>query len=128
MPWRRACNPLQHPCLETAVDRAAWWATVHGVAKSQTRRSDRACTVLLTTPRLHGAKPQAPRLRDAEEQGRGSAGAVPSLLLWLFQNNSNPHLFFFFPTSSCFIYLVSFLFFFFNDWEPAIFQKHVCVY
>ena len=29
-------NPLQYPCLETPMDRGAWQATVHGVAKSQT--------------------------------------------------------------------------------------------
>ena len=29
-------NPLQHSCLENPVDRGAWWATVHGVAKSPT--------------------------------------------------------------------------------------------
>ena len=30
-------NPLQYSCLENPMDRGAWWATVHGVAKSQTR-------------------------------------------------------------------------------------------
>ena len=30
-------NPLQYSCLENSMDRGAWWATVHGVAKSQTR-------------------------------------------------------------------------------------------
>ena len=25
-------NPLQYSCLENPMDRAAWWATVHGVA------------------------------------------------------------------------------------------------
>ena len=29
-------NPLQCSCLENPVDRGAWWATVHGVARSQT--------------------------------------------------------------------------------------------
>ena len=33
-------NPLQHSCLENPMDRGAWWATVNGVAKSQTRLSD----------------------------------------------------------------------------------------
>ena len=33
-------NPLQYSCLENPMDREAWWATVHGVAKSQTRLSD----------------------------------------------------------------------------------------
>ena len=28
-------NPLQYSCLETSMDRGAWWATVHRVAKSQ---------------------------------------------------------------------------------------------
>ena len=27
--------PLQHSCLENSMDRGAWWATVHGVAKSR---------------------------------------------------------------------------------------------
>ena len=30
-------NPLQYSCLESPMDRRAWWATVHGVSKSQTR-------------------------------------------------------------------------------------------
>ena len=33
-------NPLQYSCLENPMDRGAWWATVHGVAKSQTWLSD----------------------------------------------------------------------------------------
>ena len=28
-------NLLQYPCLENLMDRGAWWAEVHGVAKSQ---------------------------------------------------------------------------------------------
>ena len=27
-------NPLQYSCLENPMDRGAWWATVHRVAKS----------------------------------------------------------------------------------------------
>ena len=30
-------NPLQHSCLESPVDRGAWWAVVHGVTKSWAR-------------------------------------------------------------------------------------------
>ena len=30
-------NPLQYPCLENPMDRGAWRATVHSVAKSQTQ-------------------------------------------------------------------------------------------
>ena len=33
-------NPLQYSCLENSMDRGAWWATVHGVTKSQTQPSN----------------------------------------------------------------------------------------
>ena len=33
-------NPLQYSCLENPMDGGAWWATVHGVAKSRTQLSD----------------------------------------------------------------------------------------
>ena len=33
-------TPLQYSCLENPMDRGAWWAAVHEVAKSQTRLSD----------------------------------------------------------------------------------------
>ena len=29
-------NPLQYSCLENPTHRRAWWATIHGVAKSRT--------------------------------------------------------------------------------------------
>ena len=32
-------SPLQYSCLENPMDGGSWWATVHGVAKSQTRLS-----------------------------------------------------------------------------------------
>jgi len=33
-------TPLQYSCLENPMEGGAWWAAVHGVAKSQTRLSD----------------------------------------------------------------------------------------
>ena len=39
-------NPLQYSCLENPMDTGAWWATVHGVAKSQTRLSDFTFTLV----------------------------------------------------------------------------------
>ena len=33
-------TPLQYSCLENPMDGGAWWATVHGVAKSRTRLSN----------------------------------------------------------------------------------------
>ena len=33
-------NPLQYSCLENPMDRGAWWAAFHGVARSWTQLSD----------------------------------------------------------------------------------------
>ena len=35
-PGRVNGNPLQYSYLENPMDRGAWWATVHEVAKSRT--------------------------------------------------------------------------------------------
>ena len=36
-------NPCQYSCQQTFMGRAAWWATVHGLAKSQTRAGTNSC-------------------------------------------------------------------------------------
>ena len=33
-------NPLQYSCMENPMDGGAWWAAIHGVAKSQARLND----------------------------------------------------------------------------------------
>ena len=33
-------NPLQYSCLANPMDGGAWWAAVHGVARSRTQLSD----------------------------------------------------------------------------------------
>ena len=38
-------NPLQDYCLENPMNRGAWQATVHGVAKSRTRLTDFAISL-----------------------------------------------------------------------------------
>ena len=45
-------NPLQYSCLENPMDRGAWWATVHGVALSQTGLSDFTFTFTFTLGNL----------------------------------------------------------------------------
>ena len=42
-------NLLQYSCLENSMDREAWWAIVHGVAKSQTQLSNR----MMRSPSVH---------------------------------------------------------------------------
>ena len=42
-PWKLGegnGTPLQYSCLDNPMDGGAWWAAVHGVAKSLTRLSD----------------------------------------------------------------------------------------
>ena len=39
-PGERNGNPLQCSCLGNPMDRGAWRATIHGVAKSGTKLSD----------------------------------------------------------------------------------------
>ena len=36
----RCSNPFQYFCLGNPLDREAWWATDHGIAKSLTRLND----------------------------------------------------------------------------------------
>ena len=38
---------LPYSCLENSMNRGAWWATVHGVAKSWTRLSNKHFTFML---------------------------------------------------------------------------------
>ena len=33
-------NPFQYSFLENPMDKGAWWATIHGVTKSQTQLSN----------------------------------------------------------------------------------------
>ena len=41
-------TPLQYSCLENPMDGGAWWAAVHGVAKSQTQLNDFTFTFSLS--------------------------------------------------------------------------------
>ena len=44
-------NPLQHSCLGNPMDRGAWWAPVHMVAKNQTGLSQLSMTEPPTSPK-----------------------------------------------------------------------------
>ena len=61
-------NSVQYSCLENSMDRGAWWAVVHSIAKSRTRLkrlSTHACTRAL-------------------EEGTEGPKSAPSLLSWSF--------------------------------------------
>ena len=40
IPGEGSGTPLQHSCLENPTDGGAWWAAVHGAARSRTQLSD----------------------------------------------------------------------------------------
>ena len=56
-PGEEKGNPIQYSCLENPVDGGIWWATVHGVAKSQTRLSNWASRQAVAY--LHNLQSQA---------------------------------------------------------------------
>ena len=63
-------TPLQYSCLENPMDGGAWWAVVHGVAKSRTRLSDFTFTF-----HFHRSEKEmaiTPVFLPGESQGRGS--------------------------------------------------------
>ena len=63
-------TPLQHSCLENPMDRGAWWAAVHGVAKSWTRLSD--FTFTFHFPALEKEMATHSSVLAGKSQGRGS--------------------------------------------------------
>ena len=56
-------NPLQYSCLENPMDRGAWWATVHGVANSQTQLK----RLSINETKTHGQRSN--HLSDSKRRG-----------------------------------------------------------
>ena len=63
-------TPLQYSCLENPMDEGAWWAAIHGVAKSQTRPSE--LTFAFHFHALEKEMATTPVFLPGESQGRGS--------------------------------------------------------
>ena len=61
-------TPLQYSCLENLMDGGAWWAAVHGVAKSQTWLSNFTFTFM----HWRGRWQPTPVFLPGESQGWGS--------------------------------------------------------
>ena len=62
-------TPLQYSCLENPMDRGAWWAAVHGVAKSRTRMSDLFDFSLSCTGEGNGSPLQCSCLENPRDRG-----------------------------------------------------------
>ena len=71
-------DPLQYSCLENSMDGGAWWATVHGVAKSQTRLSDFTFLLFFLCCHFPGQSSERPHAWGCVRAGRGPPVLVPS--------------------------------------------------
>ena len=70
-------NPLQYSYLENPMDRGAWWAAVHGVAKCQTRLSNFTFTF-----HFHALEKEMATHSSVlawTTSGKGEPGGLPSL-------------------------------------------------
>ena len=70
-------TPLQYSCLENPMDGGAWWATVHGVAQSQTGLSELTFTV-----HLHALEKEMTTHSSVlawRIPGMGEPGGLPSM-------------------------------------------------
>ena len=70
-------NPVQYSCLENSMDGGAWWATVHGVTKGQTRLSDFTLLVVGTQICIFNTTKGCVRVQEGREEllhGQGQEG------------------------------------------------------
>ena len=72
-------NPLQYFCLENPMDGEAWWATVHGVAKSRTRLSDFTFTFTFHFHALEKEMATHSSVLAWRIPGMGEPGGLPSM-------------------------------------------------
>ena len=70
-------SPLQSSCLEHPMDRGAWWAAVHGVARSQPRLSD--FTFTFHFPALEKEMATRSSVLAWSIPGTGEPGGLPSM-------------------------------------------------
>ena len=70
-------TPLQYSCLENPMDGGAWWATIHGISKSQTRLSN-----LTFTFHFHALEKEVATHSSVlawRIPGTGEPGGLPSM-------------------------------------------------
>ena len=78
-------NLLQYSCLENPMDRGAWWATIHGVAKSWTWLTNRTTTFIYMLYRqgsLACCSPWGLKESDTTEQLNWTERFIQSIRMW----------------------------------------------
>ena len=62
-------NPLRYSCLENPMDRGAWQATVHGVAKSRTQDTTKRLTPSLSSSKHAGSYGTGKNVSSMKQKG-----------------------------------------------------------
>ena len=90
-------NPLQYSCLENPMDRGAWWAAVHWVARSRTWLSDFTIFSLSCTGEGNGNLLQCSCLENPRDGGAWWAAIYGvaqnrTRLTWLSSSSSSQNI------------------------------------
>ena len=72
-------TPLQYSCLENPMDGGAWWAAVHGVAKSLTRLSNFTFNFHFPLSCIGEGNGNPLRVLAWRIPGMGEPGGLPSM-------------------------------------------------
>ena len=72
-------TPLQYSCLENPMDGGAWWAAVHGIAKSRARLSDFTFTFHFLLSCIGEGNGNPLQCSCLENPRDGEPGGLPSM-------------------------------------------------
>ena len=72
-------NPLQYSCLENPMDGGAWWAAVHGVAKTWTQLNNFTCTFHFSLSCIGEGNGNSLQCSCLEIPRDGEPGGLPSM-------------------------------------------------
>ena len=74
---------LKYSCLENSLDRGAWWATVHGVTKSQEMTKHSTASLIYSVPGTVQASLVAQLVRYLPAIGRPGSNPRVGKILWI---------------------------------------------
>ena len=78
-PGEGSGTPLQYSCLENPMDGGAWWAAVHGIAKSRTRLNDVTFNFHFPLSCIGEGNGNSLHCSCLKSPGMGEPGGLPSM-------------------------------------------------